>query len=632
MKKFLVFTILAFALHTNAQQYSKQVATTIMNTWKDSFALDNKPAKWTYDMGVILKGIENVWYATGEGKYFYYIQSQIDFFIDKDGNIKTYKPDELNIDNINNGKSLLTLYKITGDIKYWKAATQLREQLKNQPRTKQGGFWHKKIYPNQMWLDGLYMAEPFYAEYAQLTNDDSAFNDIANQFIWMEKNARDEKTGLLYHGWDESKEQQWANKTTGRSPHIWARAMGWYANALVDALDYFPINHPQRKNLIDILNRWVNAIEKVQSAENGLWLDILDEPNKNENYPEASASCQFVYAVAKAVRKEYIPSSKIDIAKKGYEGIIKKFIKTENGQTNLHGTVKVSGLGGNPYRDASFAYYMSEPVIKNDAKGLGTFLLASTEMEKLSTLNNAKGKTVVLDSYFNAEKKKDATGIEKSWHYKWDEKDNGGFSLLGNIFNNYGFSTTTLYEAPNGNNLQKANVYIIVDADNTTDNPKPNYMQPKDASWIYNWVRNGGILILLHNDKGNAEFEHFNILGDKLGIHFNENSRNPVINNQYEMGALFINEPSDILKTAKKIYLKEICTLQLSGTAKAVYTDKGDVLMATNKIGKGIVFAVGDPWVYNEYIDGRRLPLSFNNFEAATDIVNWCVEQIKAKK
>ncbi|OIR00118.1 unsaturated rhamnogalacturonyl hydrolase YteR [mine drainage metagenome] len=608
------------------------MATTVFSTWKDSFALDNKPAKWTYDMGVILKGMEGLWYKTSDAKYFNYIQSQTDFFISEDGSIKNYKPDEFNIDNVNNGKLLLLLYRVTGNEKYWKAATILREQLKHQPRTKEGGFWHKKIYPNQMWLDGLYMAEPFYAEYASLADDGQAFDDIANQFIWMEQHARDEKTGLLYHAWDESKEQKWADKTTGRSPHVWARAMGWYADALVDALDYFPVNHPKRKILIDILNRLIIAIEKVQNKQTGLWLDILDEPKKKQNYFEASASCQFVYAIAKAVRKNYIPSAKIAIAKKGYDGIVQKFIKEENGQINLYGTVKVSGLGGNPYRDGSFEYYMSEPVIKNDPKGIGAFLLASNEMELLSTLNKAKGKTVLLDSYFNSEKKKDINGVEKDWHYKWDEKDNGGFSFLGNVFHDHGIKTETLYTAPTTENLKAADIYIIVDADNLADNPHPNYVQAKDAEAIYNWVKSGGVLILLHNDKGNAEFEHFNQLPEKFGIHFNEDSRNHVDGKKFEMGALLINDKNEIFKTARKIYLKEISTLKLSAPAKAVYVDHNDVIMAVSKVGKGTVFAVGDPWLYNEYVDGRRLTTDYDNLKAATDLVNWMIAQIPVKK
>ena len=386
----------------------------VMNTWKDSFALGQARQDGRYDMGVILKGFEGLWRNTGDVKYYNYILKQMDFFVKDDGTIKTYKPDEYNIDHINNGKLVLFLYRVTGKEKYLKAAKLLREQLRTHPRTNEGGFWHKKIYPYQMWLDGLYMGEPFYAEYADLMHEDTAFDDIANQFIWMEKHARDAKTGLLYHAWDESKQQKWANKETGTSPLFLGKGNGlvcdmhWWMHWIG-----FPQDHPKRKDLIDILNRLVNAVEKVQDAKTGLWYDILNYngPGKEKNYFEASASSQFVYAIAKGVRKGYLPAAKITIAKKGYDGIVKQFIKVENGQTNLHGTVKVSGLGGNPYRDGSFEYYMSEDVIVNDPKGVGAFLLASNEMEMLPTQYIGKGKTVLLDRYFNSEKRKDAAAV-----------------------------------------------------------------------------------------------------------------------------------------------------------------------------------------------------------------------------
>ena len=269
MKIITLFFILVFSsFMTNAQKensYAEKMARTVMTIWKDSMTSGNgKPAKWTYDQGVILKGIEGLWKFTGEGKYFEYIQKSMDHFVDDDGNIRTYKFADYNLDNILCGRILLTLYKVTGNQKYYKAASTLRKQLAEQPRIQEGGFWHKKIYPDQMWLDGLYMAEPFYAEWAKTFHEDSAFNDIARQFIIIEKHARDSKTGLLYHGYDESKKQAWANKTTGVSPNFWARAMGWYGMALVDALPYFPQDNPQRKKLIEILKRYVIAIAKVQ--------------------------------------------------------------------------------------------------------------------------------------------------------------------------------------------------------------------------------------------------------------------------------------------------------------------------------------------------------------------------------
>jgi unsaturated rhamnogalacturonyl hydrolase len=295
----LAILLLAANVSFAQKQYSKEVAATAMNIWKDSFALDGKPAKWAYDQGVILEGIAAVWKATGDPKYFQYIQKSMDFYVNDDGSIKTYKQSDFNIDNVKNGRALLFLYRVTGKEKYWKAATILRNQLSGQPRTNEGGFWHKQVYPSQMWLDGLYMGEPFYAEYAMLAHEDTAFNDIAKQFILMEQRSRDPKTGLLYHGYDESKQMAWADKVKGTSPNFWARAMGWYVMALTDVLENFPQDHPQRAALIAILNRSLDAIEKVQDKKTGLWFDILDKPNEKGNYPEASASSMFIYAIAK---------------------------------------------------------------------------------------------------------------------------------------------------------------------------------------------------------------------------------------------------------------------------------------------------------------------------------------------
>jgi unsaturated rhamnogalacturonyl hydrolase len=363
---------------------SERAAATAMTAlWRDAAKKeDGYPAKWTYDHGLVLKGIERVWLNTGDRRYLEFIQRSMDHFVTDEGTIRTYSLDEYNIDHILPGRNLLLLYRVTGQEKYRKAAALLREQLKTHPRTNEGGFWHKKIYPYQMWLDGLYMGEPFYAEYAATFHDDAAFDDIAKQFIFMERHARDDKTGLLYHGWDESRKQRWADPQTGRSPNFWGRAMGWYAMALVDTLDYFPQKHPQRAELIAILNRVARAVAKYQEPRSGLWYQVLDKAGAKGNYLESSAACMFVYALAKGVRSGYLPASYIRVAESGYRGIGKEFLKTDaNGQLNLEGTVSVAGLGGNPYRDGSYEYYLSEKVVTNDPKGVGALLLAATEME-----------------------------------------------------------------------------------------------------------------------------------------------------------------------------------------------------------------------------------------------------------
>lgn len=613
-----------------AQSWSERMARTAMTLWKDSLYTDpSRPAKWTYDQGVVLKGIEGLWYQTGDAKYFVYMQQSMDFFVNESGEIRTYEQEDYNLDNVLCGRILLTLYNVTGKEKYYKAARILREQLQTQPRTKEGGFWHKKIYPYQMWLDGLYMAEPFYAEFAAAYNEAGAFDDIANQFTWMEQHARDAKTGLLYHGWDESREQKWADPQTGTSPHFWARAMAWYGMALVDVLENFPETHARQPEVKAVLKRFADAVQKVQDSHTGLWYDIINLPKEQGNYPEASASAMFVCAIAKAVRLGLLPASYLPVAQKGWAGILKQFVETDaNGQTNLKGTVSVSGLGGKPYRDGSYAYYMSEKVVVNDPKGVGAFLQAANEMERRNIAQSGKGKTILLDDYFNAEKKKDITGTVKPYHYKWYEKYNNGFSLLGDIFNRRGVTTNTLSGAPTAANLKNADIYLIVDADNLADNPAPAYMQPKDAEAICNWVKAGGVLVLMHNDKGNAEFEHINLLANKFGIQFNEDSHNKVIGNEYAGGKIDIPEGNTILPGVKKIYQKEVCSITLTAPAKAMLKKEELVIFAVAKLGKGTVFATGDPWLYNEYTDGRKLPVEYENFKAAGELVSWLIQQI----
>jgi len=626
--KILLAALLFMGKDLRAQDlWSGKVAATAMEAGKDSSG--GRTAKWNYDEGVVWKGLEGLWYNTGDARYFKYIQGCVDRLVDKDGKILTYKQEDYNLDNINCGKLLLLLYKVTGQEKYYRAAAILRQQLKDQPRTKEGSFWHKQRYPWQVWLDGLYMAQPFYAEYALLFHEDTAFRDIARQFSRIEQHARDPRSGLLYHGWDESRQEKWANRSTGLSPHFWARAMGWYGMALVDALDYFPAKDAGRDALLAILRRWAEAVGKVQDPGTGLWWDILDKPGVPANYFEASASCMFVYTLAKGARLGYLPAAFSANAKRGYAGILKKFVTPKgNEQADLQGTVSVSGLGGNPYRDGSYEYYTSEKVVANDPKGMGAFLLAAGEMERVPTLDLGKGRTVLLDYYFNNEHKKDITGAPVRYHYTWEDQANSGFSLLGNIFRQYGMHTDSLPSAPSAKNLKNASVYIIVDPDDEKESPAPNYPGPAEGAALYDWVKGGGVLVLMSNDSGNAEFTHFNRLAEKFGIQFNMDSRNKVIGNKFEMGAFHMTVQDGIFKTTKKIYIKELSTLKLKDPAKAHFTESGDVIMAVTKLGKGTVFAVGDPWLYNEYVDGRKLPAEYENFNAAKDLVKWLVEQI----
>jgi len=606
---------------------SESMASTVFTIWKDSIAAEGRPDRWTYEQGVLLKGIEGVWYRTGDGRYFKYIQHLTDRYVNDDGTIRTYKPEDYNIDNILPGRNLLLLYKVTGQEKYRKAADHLRAQLRKHPRTSEGGFWHKQIYPSQMWLDGLYMGEPFYAEYAATFHEQTAFDDIARQFVLMEKHSRDLKTGLLYHGWDESRKQRWSNPATGRSPNFWGRAMGWYAMALVDTLDYFPKDHPKRPELLGILRRLATGIAKYQEPKSGLWYQVLDKGGQKGNYLESSASSMFVYALAKGVRQGYLPKRFSTIGERAYQGIKTHFIEKSSGQTNLNGTVSVSGLGGNPYRDGSYEYYLSEQVVTNDPKGVGAFLLASNEMEIAASLSVGQGRTVLLDYYFNNETKKDGSGRMVPWHYKWDEMPNSGFSFWANIFQQFGVRTEALAYAPTAKNLQGKDVYILVDPDTESESQHPNYVQQSHIQAISKWVKSGGVLVLMANDVGNSELDRFNNLAKEFGIEFNKNSKNRVQGNNYAMGRITVADNHPIFKTSRQLFLKEISTLSVSPPAKIVLEHQGDAIVAVAKVGRGTVFAVGDPWFYNEYVDGRRLPPEFQNYQAAKDLTRWLIRQ-----
>lgn len=625
----LLFTQLGFG----QKSLSEKMAIAAMDSlYKDArFTNKEKGPQWTYDMGVVLEGIVEVWRNTGDKRYFDYVQGWMDQFVTEDGDIRNYRPEEYNIDHVKNGRSLLFLYKVTGQQKYLKASEKVYNQLLTHPRTKEGGFWHKKIYPNQMWLDGLYMAQPFYTEYAALMGIDSVFDDVVNQFTYMENHARDEKTGLLYHGWDESRKERWSDPETGLSKHFWARGMGWYAMALVDVLDSFPEEHVGRKKLLQILNRTLTAAARYQDPKTAVWYDIVDLGHREGNYVEASGSSMFVYAMAKAVRKGYVP--KKDFQKhidKGYAGLVKQFI-TPGGpdRVNINHVVTVSGLGGaKNYRDGSFEYYMSEPVKPNDPKGVGPFISAASEMEFAKT---AKGKNVkvTLDNYYNNEYRKAPDGQSKPYHYLWDGQDNNGFFLLGRIFEQYGGTLRTLREAPTRQKLADSDIYIIVDPDTEKETANPHFMNEADANEIAHWVREGGVLVLLANDAGNCEIAKFNTLPEKFGIRFNQDNRNMVKGNNYADGAIAIPPKTGVFKMTEKIYVKEISTINTTRPAKALVQDEGDVIIATAKFGKGTVFAIGDPWLYNEYVDGRKLPGEYQNFDAAHELVQWLVKKAK---
>jgi len=612
-----------------ARPMSQRMADAFISWYPDSILIGSrKTARWDYEQGLMLKALERVWTRTGEAKYFTYLQKDLDQFVREDGTIRTYKVEDYNLDNLTTGHALLTLAQssVPKPDKYVKAARLLRTQLDGQPRTQEGGFWHKKVYQNQMWLDGLYMAEPFYAEYSKVFNKPEGFDDVAKQFALIEKHLVDPKTGLLYHGYDESKEQKWANKTTGQSPNFWDRGMGWYAMALVDVLDYFPANHPQRAQLIKDVQRLAPVLAKYQDTKTGTWSLVVDQAARKGNYAEASGSSMFVYFLQKGTRMGYLDKKYADVARKGYDGLLKTFVAEEGGALAFNGTVSVGGLGGNPYRDGSFEYYLSEPLRKNDLKGVGPFILASLEME-IADAQKAKAKTVGLDYYFNHELRKSTiTGEPEQWHYTWEDRTHGGFWLWGTMFRDLGAKTVAVPTAPTAASLKGLDVYIIVDPDTKKETAKPNFVQPADTKAIADWVKAGGTLVLMANDTANCEIKHFNELAATFGIQFTSQSINMVQGSQFEQGRLDVPAGNAIFKHTKAVYIKELAVLDVKSPAAPVLSKGPNKIIATAKFGKGTVFAVGDPWLYNEYTDGRKIPAVYENFNAGKDLATWLLQ------
>ncbi|MGR3811998.1 glycoside hydrolase family 88 protein [Jiulongibacter sp. NS-SX5] len=605
--------------------YAKLMAKSFMTWHQDSIAVKTgRPANWNYEQGLALKAIEKVWRETADPSYFDYIVNDINRYVTADGNIRTYKKSDYNLDNISTGRLLMTLYhqSIDDREKYKKAADLLWSQLKGQPVTKEGGYWHKKRYPFQMWLDGLFMAEPFSAEYSKTFNHPEHFDHILKQFQLIEEYAVDEKTGLIYHGYDESREQRWANPETGLSPHFWGRAIGWYAMALVEVLDYFPEDHEGRDQLISYLQRLAPALLKYQDEETGVWYQMIALVGKEGNYLESSSSCMFAYSLLKGVRKGYLDESYRAAAIKAYEGILNEFIIHEqDGTISLDNTVSVGGLGGNPYRDGSYEYYLSEPIRLNDLKGVGPFIFTALEMAYLDQLSVGEGKKVFLDNYFNNELREGVNGKE-SFHYIWDDQMHSGFYWLGQIFENYGASKYTLKE-PTAQNLTSADIYIIVDPDDAKETQDPNFITAAHSKVIKKWVKKGGHLLLMTNDAGHCELEGANKLIQSFGLSFTDKNINMVQGKQWEQGSVLISKDNPVFKNVDEVYIKELVTINPSSESTTLLKKGDDHIMVTVPYKKGHVTVIGDPWLYNEYVDGRRIPDRYQNFQAAKDLAKW---------
>lgn len=356
----------------------------------DATYLDGREGqrKWNYTTGLELKSFLDAAKRYELPEVVEYVRAWADTMATEKGEIYSYKKSNYNVDHICPARIYFDLHDMYGDQdkRYRRVTRKVREQLDSHPRTQSGEFWHKQVYPNQVWLDGFYMALPFYAEYtkryAPKEQRDSLFADIAHQFTAGAKNTYDPATGLFRHAWDESRSMFWCDPETGLSEHAWGRATGWYAIALVEVLDYMPKDHPGHQELVDQLNYMLEVLPKWADPQTGMWYQVLDCPDREGNYQEATCSIMFTYAFLKGLRRGYIDRSHEDYILGLYPKFIDRFIRENaDGTISMTDCCAVGGLGGKQMRKGDFDYYLSEPIIENDCKGVGPFIWASLEWE-----------------------------------------------------------------------------------------------------------------------------------------------------------------------------------------------------------------------------------------------------------
>ena len=350
--------------------------------WNIEKVRSGKENKWNYIDGCMITALLRLHELTGEKKYLDFADSFVSYYVNEDGTIKTYDVFEYNLDNVRPACNLFALYDLTEKEKYRKAMDTVRSQLETMPRTKEGNFWHKKIYPNQVWLDGLYMAQPFYMEYEKRYCKRNGCLDSFKQFENVKRLMRDEETGLYYHGYDESREMYWADKTTGCSPNFWLRATGWYMAALVDTAEAMgEETYYEYRTLQNTLKELADSILKYMDSDSKMFYQVINKGKEEGNYLETSGSALVAYALLKGVRLKFLPERFAKVAEDIFYGITDKYLsKNEEGLPRLGGICLVAGLGGAQHRDGSLEYYFGEPVVENDAKGTAPLLMAYTEL------------------------------------------------------------------------------------------------------------------------------------------------------------------------------------------------------------------------------------------------------------
>jgi unsaturated rhamnogalacturonyl hydrolase len=561
-------------------------------------AQDAQNTAASLDQGTDLQfqGLDAAWYNTANGDYFRFAQKAVDGYLD--ANSSEPKTNALHRSLL--AKQVLLLYRVTLNAKYYEVARQMDESMIKScgEASSNSQAQDAKAEPSETTC----AAQPFLAEYASVFHRPQDFATITRSF---------EQWGARIHRHSADA------KAANRAP-VWQVA--WLAFALVDSLPNYPRDDAGSIQLISMLNHLTDHVIAQQDAETGLFNEKSAAGEAAKQPVSRVTECLLVYAIEKGVRLGYLPVRDEEPVRRAWNGIIDSAIQIGN-----NGTISFKKSAA--ARDSATA--QSAPTETTVAES-GALLLAATEADLAPTATRARGETVLLDAWYNSQQRKNAAGQLDLFHYKWSDWSDGGYALFGHIFESYGAVTETLDTAPTREKLSNAQFYIIASPDIPVKNPDPHYMTERDASEIAAWVEKGGVLAMMENDPPNADLAHLNLLADKFGIHFEDVLHHHILGEHVEDGRMPVAPDGLLFHQPHTLYVKDTCAISLGGHAVALFQDRGDVVMATAKYGRGTVFAAIDPWLYNEYTDGRKKPLVYNqfdNFAGGKEFVQWLLQQ-----
>lgn len=578
-----LFFLAYFPLYAQTIPWSVRVASALVARTPQG----EKPPAWNDQAGLELEGLAAAWYNTANGDYFQYVRRTIDASLGAVGNAQSPGTDDPRL-----ARQLLLLYRVTLAPQYYEAAKELQHRLSEHcfgPASSASS-----PVPQENVSEPPCTAQPFLAEYAAVFHQPRDFAPLTRSFdLWQ----RQIETSSPRSG------------PASAAAHSRDTQLAWLTFALIDTLPNYPHDDPGRVDLIARFNRLATGFLAHQDRQTGRFKDW----SAAKTPLLAPTACLLIYALEKGVRLGYLPVSDLDPAERAWHTI-----STHALRVAADGSMQ---LASDPPQSAAVQGYVTN---------LGPLLLAATEADHTATATQARGETVMLDAWYNSQLRKNAAGEMVSFHYKWDDWSDSGYSLLGHIFRNHGAMTETLPSEPTQKDLSRSQFYLIVSPDIPVKNPNPRYMTAHDADEIAAWVKQGGVLVMMENDPPNADIAHLNLLADRFGIHFDDVLHHHILGEHIEDGRMPVTPDGRLFHESHTLYMKDTCAISLRSPAESLFRDRGDVVMATAKYGRGTVFAAVDPWLYNEYTDGRKNPHIYNefdNFAGGEEFVQWLLQQ-----